>query len=51
MEREADIKKLKTFIEEKLPDILLKNTTDFSIVAFILQTLIDKINYIEGLED
>lgn len=51
MEIEVDIKKLKTFVEEKLPDILLKNTTDFSIAAFILQTLIDKINYIEELED
>lgn len=51
MKIEVDIKKLKTFVEEKLPDILLKNTTDFSIAAFILQTLIDKINYIEELED
>lgn len=51
MELEVNVKELRTFIKEDLPKILVENTTDFSIAAFILQTLIDKINYIEELED
>lgn len=50
MELEVNVEELRTFIEEKLPEILMKNTTNFSIAAFILQTMIDKINYLEEME-
>ena len=51
MEIEVDIKEVRKFIKsEKFSDFLLSNTTDFSTAAFILQTLLDKIDEIEGMK-
>ena len=36
MEIEVDIRRLKDFVNKKLPKILMENSTDFSIAAFIL---------------
>lgn len=43
MEIEIDLKELNDFIYNKLPQILNKNSPSFTISAFILQTLLDKI--------
>ena len=48
MEIEVDIREVRNFVEQKkFHEFLIDNTTDFSIAAFILQTLLDKIKEIE----
>ena len=45
MEVSVDIEEVEQFVmSEKFSDFLLNNTTDFGVAAFVLQTLIDKIN-------
>ncbi len=44
MEVSVDIKEVEKFItNEKFTNFLLKNTTDFGVAAFILQSLLDAI--------
>lgn len=50
MEMEVDIGRLKDFVNKELPNILMENSTDFSIVAFILQTMLNKIKELEEEE-
>ena len=51
MEIEVDIKEVKEFIlSDSFKDFLMSNTTDFAIAAFILQTLLNKIDEIEGMK-
>lgn len=51
MEIEVDLRKVRSFVTEKLPDLLTNNTTDFTISAFILETLLDKLDELEELEE
>ena len=52
MTMSIDTENIKDFIySDKFRDFLLSNTTDFGTAAFILQTLIDKINEIEEAEE
>ena len=46
-----DITDVKKFVEEKLPGLLLENTTDFGVAGFCLQTIMNEINRIENLDD
>ena len=51
MEIEVDIKEVKEFIlSNSFKDFLMSKTTDFTIAVFILQTLLDKIDEIEGMK-
>lgn len=47
MEMEIDLKEVERFVTEKLPGLLMNNTADFSTSAFILQTLLEKIDELE----
>lgn len=47
MEIEIDLKEVKEFVNGKLPEFLNKNCTSFSTSAFILQTLLEKIDELE----
>ena len=47
----VDLEKVQEFIEgDKFAQFLLNNTTDFSVAAFILQTVMDKINELKEEE-
>ena len=48
---EINLIELKNFIKNKLPTILVENTTDFAIAAFILQTMFDKIDELKNREE
>ena len=51
MEVSVNIKNVKEFIlSDKFRDFLVSETTDFGTAAFVLQTLLDKIDEIEGAE-
>lgn len=44
-----DIDNVEAFVtSDKFRDFLLNNTTDFGTAAFVLQTLLDKIDEIKG---
>ena len=46
---EIDIGNVENFVlSDKFRDFLLSNTTDFGTAAFVLQTLLDKIDEIKG---
>lgn len=47
MEVEIDLKEVREFVNEKLPELLNKNCTSFLTSAFILQTLLEKIDELE----
>lgn len=47
MEIEIDLKEVKEFVNGKLPELLNKNCTSFLTSAFILQTLLEKIDELE----
>lgn len=51
MEMEVDIGRLKDFVNKELPNILMENSTDFSVVVFILQTILNKIKELEEEEE
>ena len=43
-EMTVDVKEVREFVEsEKFIQFLLNNTTDFSVAAFILQTVLDRL--------
>ena len=49
MEMTVDIDNVENFvISDKFRNFLLSNTTDFGTAAFVLQTLLDKIDEIKG---
>ena len=48
---EINLIELENFIENKLPTILVENTTDFATAAFILQTMFDKIDELKNREE
>lgn len=51
MEIEVNIKNVKEFIlSDGFRDFLMSKTTDFATAAFILQTLLDKVEEIEEIE-
>ena len=51
MEVSVDIKNVKEFVlSDSFRDFLMSKTTDFGTAAFVLQTLLDKIDEIEGAE-
>ena len=48
LDMSVNLEKIKEFVEsDKFIQFLLNNTTDFSIAAFVLQTLLDKIGELE----
>jgi hypothetical protein len=47
MEIEIDLKEVKEFVNGKLPELLNKNCPSFLTSAFILQTLLEKIDELE----
>ena len=47
MEVDIDLKEVKKFVNGKLPELLNKNCTSFLTSAFILQTLLEKIDELE----
>lgn len=51
MEMEVDIRRLKDFVNKELPNILMENSTDFPVAAFILQTMLNKLDELEELEE
>ena len=52
MEIDINIEEIEAFItSEKFSNFLLSNTTEFGTCAFILQTLLDKIEEIKSEED
>ena len=51
MEIEVNLREVRSFVTEELPDLLTNNTTDFTISAFILQTLLNKLDELEELEE
>lgn len=49
MEISIDINNIENFVlSDKFRDFLLSNTIDFGTAAFVLQTLLDKIDEIKG---
>lgn len=52
MECICDLNDIKKFVSsDKFTNFLINNTTDFSTAAFVLQTLIEKIDELEKEED
>lgn len=50
-EMTVDLKEVKNFVEsDKFIQFLLNNTTDFAVAAFILQTVLEKIDEIKNGE-
>ena len=48
MEMEVNPAKVREFVEsDKFVQFLLNNTTDFSVAAFVLQTVLDRLDEIE----
>lgn len=47
MEVNIDLKEIKEFVNKKLPELLNENCTSFLTSAFILQTLLEKIDELE----
>ena len=46
---EINLEDIRKFVEsEKFSKFLVNNTTDYGIAAFILQTLLEKIDELEG---
>lgn len=51
MDMTVNLEDVKEFIKsDKFTQFLLSNTTEFSTAAFIFQTLLDKIEELEGEE-
>ena len=49
MHIEIDLENIREFVEsENFSEFLVNNTTDFGTAAFILQTLLEKIDELEG---
>ena len=49
MEIDVDIKEVETFVtSDKFRNFLLSNTTDFGTAAFVLQTLLEKIDEVKN---
>ena len=49
MEIDLDIKNAEDFVlSEKFRDFLMSNTTDFATAAFVLQTLLEKLDEIKN---
>lgn len=52
MEMSVNLDTVKDFVENKLPSLLLENTTDFAVAAFVLQSVLDAIDSAEAsIED
>lgn len=52
MEMFVNFDAVKDFAENKLPSLLLENTTDFAVAAFVLQSVLDAIDSVEtAIED
>lgn len=52
MEINIDIKNIEEFVlSDDFRDFLMSKTTDFGTAAFVLQTLLDKIEEIKNIED
>lgn len=47
MEMSVNLDAVKDFVENKLPSLLLENTTDFAVAAFVLQSVLDAIDSAE----
>ena len=47
MEMSVNLDTVKDFAENKLPSLLLENTTDFAVAAFVLQSVLDAIDSVE----
>lgn len=48
----CDLNNIKEFVSsDKFANFLINNTTDFGTAAFVLQTLIEKIDELEKEED
>lgn len=48
---DLDINEVENFCKQELPNILIGNCSDFAIAAFILQTVLEKINEIRAEEN
>lgn len=45
---DVDLNDVKDFCENKLAKFLVENTTDFGTAAFILQTVLDRVNELQN---
>ena len=49
MQMEINISEVREFVtSNKFTDFLVSNTTDIGVAAFVLQTLLDKLDEIKG---
>ena len=48
MELSVNLDAVKDFVENRLPGLLLENTTDFAVAAFVLQSVLDAIDNAEA---